>query len=181
LIAIGRPEEDMPPWGGAARLYVGDHWQSSFRELLDQAQLAVLFAGTTVNFQWELGQVFNHEPFVPIVLLVPVAGQQWKSFQSSFATATGIDLPEAVNGARLIYFPARDQPIPFADTGDEDDRLLTVENPYLGALTRVVELIQPGSAAPWTKKAHEYRSSRILGSAIGILIILLILAIACSG
>ena len=118
----------MPPWGGQARLYVDDDWQSSFRELLDQAQLAVLFAGTTENFQWELGQVFHHEPFVPTVLMVPFAGQQWKSFQSSFNASTGIELPESVNRARLIYFPARDQPIPFADTGDENDRLLTLDN-----------------------------------------------------
>lgn len=139
LVAIGRPAEDMPPWGGAARLYVGDDWQSRFRELLDQAQLAVLFAGTSGNFQWELGQVFHHEPFVPTILLLP-AGQHWKSkasLLSSFTAATGVELPEGVNTARLIYFPARTQPIPFADTGDRDDRLLTVYNPYLGALTRV--------------------------------------------
>ncbi|MGC1363210.1 MAG: hypothetical protein WA419_13740 [Silvibacterium sp.] len=175
LVAIGHPGEDMPPWGGAARLYVGDDWQSHFRKLLDQAQLAVLFAGTTGNFQWELEQVFHHEPFVPTVLLVPFAGQRWKSFQSSFTATTGIELPEAGNKARLVYFPARDEPIPFADTGDEDDRLLTVDNPYLGALTRVVELIQPGSAAPWIKKAHENRSAKIFGTVIGILITLLLL------
>ena len=181
LVAIGRPEEGMPPWGGAARLYVGDDWQSHFLKLLDQAQLAVLFAGTTGNFQWELGQVFHHEPFVPTVLLLPFAGQQWISFQSSFAAATGIELPEGVNRARLIYFPARDQPIPFASTGDKDDRLLTVDNPYLGVLTRVMELIQPGSAAPWIEKARGNERAKFIGIAIGVLITLFILtAKACS-
>jgi hypothetical protein len=183
LVAIGRPGEDMPPWGGAARQYVGDDWQSIFRVLLDRAQLAVLFAGTTGNFQWELGQVFHHEPFVPTILLLP-AGQHWKSkasLRSSFTAATGIELPEGVNTARLIYFPARAQPIPFADTGDRDDRLLTVYNPYLGALTRVMELIQPGSAAPWIKKAHANERAKILGIATGVLITLLILTAKASG
>jgi hypothetical protein len=180
VVAIGRPGEDVPPLGGAARLYAGTDWHSTFRELLDQAQLAVLFAGVTDNFQWEQGQVFDHEPFVPTVLLVPFAGKQWRSIRSNFTASTGIVLPEAQKTVRLIYFPARDQPMLFADTDDRDDKLLRVQNPYLGALTRVVELIRPGSAAPWIKKAHENQQARIIGIAGGVLITLLILiAKAC--
>jgi hypothetical protein len=192
LIAIGRPGEDMPPYG-AARLYAGPEdflyrsskvqllglcggdWQSKVRELLDQAQLAVLYAGTTENFQWELGQVFHHEPFVPTVMLVPFAEQQWESFRNSFTAATGINLPKTEMRLRLIYFPERDQPIPFTDKDDEDDRLLTVDNPYLGALTRVMELIRPGSAAPWIEKAHANERAKILGLATGVLITLFVL------
>jgi hypothetical protein len=192
LVAIGRPGEDKPP-SGAARLYVGPEdslyrsskvqllglcggdWQSKVRELLDQAQLAVLYAGTTDNFQWELGQVFHHEPFVPTVMLVPFAEQQWESFRNSFTATTGINLPKTEIRLRLIYFPERDHPIPFTDKDDEDDRLLTVDNPYLGALTRVMELIRPGSAAPWIEKAHANERAKILGLATGVLITLLVL------
>jgi hypothetical protein len=175
LVAIGRPEEDMPPWAGAARFYVaGDDWHSDFLGLLDRAQLVVLFAGTTENLRWELAQVFHREPFVPAVLLLPFFGQELKSFQASFTAATDVELPENLNRVRLIYFPAPDQPVPFADTKDEVDRLLTVDNPYLAALTRVVDLIQPGSAAPWIEKAYGNYWAKYIGIAIGIAITLLI-------
>ena len=178
LVAIGRPGEDMPPWGGAARLYAGDDWQSRFQELLDQAQLAVLFAGTSRNCLWELGQVFRHRPFVPAVLLLPARRQAWEAFRMLFPSATGLELPETGGTTRLIYFPTWDQPVQFADTEDGDDLLLKKHNPYLGALTRVVELIRPGSAAPWVKRARRDKSAEISGRVIGGLIAIIICVIA---
>jgi hypothetical protein len=176
LVAIGSPEESMPPWAGAARYYVaGDDWHSSVRSLLDQAQLVVIFAGVTEGLKWELGEVFRHEPFVPTVVLGPFFGEQTKSFQTGFQAATGIALPENINGSRLIYFPKRDEPTLFADTKDEDERMLTIDNPYLGALTRVIDVIQPGSGAPWIKKAYDNQMAKYIGIAIAVVIWIFIL------
>jgi hypothetical protein len=74
VVAIGRPEEEMPEVG-AARIYVGDdHWQDLIVDLLsDRGALAVLQAGGTRGLQWELETVAAMLRPEQVLLFLPFA------------------------------------------------------------------------------------------------------------
>ena len=59
LIAIGKPDEKLPP-SGAARLYVGnDRWKDVVEQLVALAQFVILRVGQTEGFLWELQHVVS--------------------------------------------------------------------------------------------------------------------------
>jgi len=60
LVALGSPEDYLPPLG-AARKYAEDAtWQEDFDRLLTMAEAIVLRVGDSQNLQWELGQIKAH-------------------------------------------------------------------------------------------------------------------------
>ena len=79
VVAIGRPEEEMPEVG-AARIYVGDdNWQDLIKDLLsDRGALAVFQAGDTKSLRWELTLVAALLRPEQILMFLPF-GLHWSS------------------------------------------------------------------------------------------------------
>lgn len=74
VVAIGRPEEEMPEVG-AARIYVGDdHWQDLIADLLnDRDSLAVFQAGDTKGLRWELETIAAKLRPEQVLIFLPFA------------------------------------------------------------------------------------------------------------
>jgi hypothetical protein len=149
VIAIGRPKERIPP-AGAARLYVGDEWKDVVHDLLNRAQMVLMFAGRTPHFEWELRKVFQNETFAPTILILPFfrryRQRRVSAFVSMFFSATGIQVSPDLRRVRAIYFPSRSEAIEIKDKGTKDERALNALNPFLGAIAQIMELSRPG----WT-------------------------------
>src|SRR5205814_1123904 len=81
VVAIGRPEEEMPEVG-AARIYVGDdHWQDLIKDLLsDRGALAVFQAGGTKGLRWELETIAAMLQPEQILMFLPF-GLHWSSYR----------------------------------------------------------------------------------------------------
>jgi hypothetical protein len=116
VVAIGRPEENLPP-SGAIRLYVDDdHWQAKVAELIERSRLIVIQAkGRSQGMFWELDHVFKRVPFKPVMLAFPFQHvlsprERYVDFRESLQKITGIQLPYET--AQYIYFPSPDTPIP---------------------------------------------------------------------
>jgi hypothetical protein len=145
VIAIGRPGERVPPMG-AARVYVGNEWRDVVHSHLQNAQLVLLFAGTTPNFTWEITKVFRNEPFVPILLMLPFfenySKQKLVRFVTMFNAASGLTLPDDLSPYHAAYFSSPTEMMLIEEYGvDEMD--LNYINPFLGSIVRVAELTRP--------------------------------------
>lgn len=180
VVAIGRPGERHSPRGTLARrVYAEDEWQPLFHELLDKAGYVVLFAGTTSNFQWEMEQVFKHDPFVPTILLLPFFQHPpWSSkrredimaFVETFRRCSGL-IPQDPQSNRVIFFPTRDRPIAFGKGEGAQFRALDYLNPYLPALVELLETIDPELALPFRKVASAFPVSLAIAAVIWIFLI----------
>lgn len=81
LVAIGRPGEELP-FFGAARVYVGqDDWQKRVRELLSNAPMVILRAGSTAGLWWEVEQCAKYVMPRRLVVLVPLKRLDYEEFR----------------------------------------------------------------------------------------------------
>jgi hypothetical protein len=70
LVAIGRPNEELPYYG-AARTYVGEaDWQARVTRLLSQAPLVMVRAGTTPGLWWEVQECVKRVSPEKLVVLI---------------------------------------------------------------------------------------------------------------
>jgi GYF domain 2 len=113
VVAIGRPDEEMPEVG-AARIYVGDdHWKDLVLDLLyDRGALAVLQAGGTKGLQWELHEVGTMMQPEQILMFLPF-GLHWarstrdSSYAKFLSVADGsfpAKLPETLDDGVFFYY-----------------------------------------------------------------------------
>jgi len=58
-IAIGIPDEQLPPLGMARMKLPEEEWQAKVQELLSRAQVVILRAGHTKKFLWEVEQAIK--------------------------------------------------------------------------------------------------------------------------
>lgn len=197
VVAIGSPGEIEPPRGGAKRLYAAEDWHLLFAELLNRAQLVVILAGTTVNLQWEIEQVFQHEPFVPTILLFPLhdpvtsatrrlfrrgkqdnSPEQAPAFRDTFRQISGLDLPETLKSTRVAYFKIRDAADFIEDGKQHWETLASKSDPYRIALTRALEATHPGISVPYIQEARLAYITRWVG--LAILLVIAILRYSCA-
>jgi hypothetical protein len=116
FIAIGRPGDTLPPFGGASRFYVEDeNWRQVVADLLDRAALVVLRAGKTEGLSWEVSQCRARLSTGKLAILVPSDKSEYLSFgQSVLKAGLKMDLPDypaktmarfkASNLAGILYF-----------------------------------------------------------------------------
>lgn len=93
LVAIGRPGEPLPP-AGAPRVYVGNDWQRTVRELLDRAQLVLVGAGRGDGLRWELELVSATVDPRRVVVLLPFDTWEYDHFRSGVADLFPHPLPD---------------------------------------------------------------------------------------
>jgi hypothetical protein len=146
VVAIGRPGERIPPVG-AARVYVGDEWRDVVRDYMARSQLILMFAGTTPNFAWEIGEVFRTAPFVPTVMLLPFfrrhRQKEVDQFVELFSEASGLAIPNDLRKVRALYFSSPTDLLIIKDEGTESEKQFNRFNPFLSPLVRIFERDRP--------------------------------------
>ncbi|ANZ40852.1 hypothetical protein BBK82_37580 [Lentzea guizhouensis] len=93
LVAIGRPGEPLPP-AGAPRVYVGDDWQQTVRELLHRSRLVLIGAGRGEGLRWELELVTVTVDPRRVVVLLPFGNWEYDHFRSEVAGLFPHPLPD---------------------------------------------------------------------------------------
>jgi hypothetical protein len=160
IVAVGKPGETIPPVG-AARLYLGDEWRDVVRDYMKRSQLVILFAGSTRHFAWEIGQLFQQDPFVPVLLFLPFFKHYRQNevdrFTAMFYDASDLAVPSDLRKVRGIYFPDRSTVVPFIDNDDDDEKLLNGYNPFLGVAAQFMEQTRTGWGQAYIESAKEER------------------------
>jgi len=154
FVAIGDPREALPDLG-ADRIYVreGD-WQKRVQELLRDACLVVLRAGTTENFWWEFQTVKVHVAPERVLLLVSTAGASYETFRARAAEVLPSPLPELARRKRL----GRLRAIIAFDKGWHSQEIPIVRSfrradftaPFVGPLKLTLKPIYERLGVPWT-------------------------------
>lgn len=93
VVAIGRPNEQLPELG-AARLYAGaDEWQATVTTLMGLAALVVVRGASTPGLQWELEQVLGRMPLQKLLLLIPFGIDDYQQFRAELEPNLPCELP----------------------------------------------------------------------------------------
>ena len=176
VVAIGRPKEQMPPLG-AARMYLGDKWKDVVHDYMKRSQLILMFAGTTTHFEWELQKVFQNNPFVPTILILPFFQRYRQSevdrFVDIFETATGLHLSKDLRRTRAAFFPLATEIVEIHDLKTPDERVLNEMNPFLEPIAQIMELSRPGWTNEYLGIARDNHRSNwrwIFGGAAAVLL-----------
>jgi tetratricopeptide (TPR) repeat protein len=107
VIALGKPEEKLPPLG-AARHYAGDtDWQELILDWFSKAALVVLRIGETEGVWWELEQALRFVQPERLLLLVPAKRDEYKKFRDQVRLIARQDLPEFDSGLPGLTAPSR--------------------------------------------------------------------------
>jgi hypothetical protein len=70
-VAAGSPEEKLPPVGMARFYYPNDEWESKILQLMKEANLVIMRAGTTDGFWRELEMSVEHLDPRKVMILLP--------------------------------------------------------------------------------------------------------------
>jgi hypothetical protein len=112
LIAIGRPEDELPEVG-AARMYVGDlDWQDVVLDLLPKCSAILVQGGETPGLLWELSVVASKVPPERVILLMPFARRlgtnhreaAYTGFLNWASSCMPCRLPDRIGDTYFLYF-----------------------------------------------------------------------------
>jgi hypothetical protein len=127
-IAVGRPGAKLPGTG-AARLYIADsQWQQRVTDLLHQARLVIVRAGTSEGLQWEIDTVMNNIKPQQLLVILPISRKDYQIFRE-LIHQHGINFPEKIPKAMLVTFEKNWQPVFLKGDGKLEDTLI----PYFTA------------------------------------------------
>jgi uncharacterized RDD family membrane protein YckC len=94
LVAIGRPNEELPTLG-AARMYLADdQWQARVLDMIARSSIILMRAGMTQGFWWEVEQVVRHNRPDRLVWLVPYSENNFRTFAQRVNAILPKPLPE---------------------------------------------------------------------------------------
>jgi hypothetical protein len=119
VIAIGRPNENMPEIG-SSRLYIEDHeWQEKVSKLIEKATLVLIRPSNSEGLIWELEYCFKYEYYEKLILSTKVGNMdskavrkaRYNTFRKRFSNLTNIDLPEYRITTNYIAFDELKRPI----------------------------------------------------------------------
>jgi tetratricopeptide (TPR) repeat protein len=102
FIALGRPTERLPQVG-AARIYVShDEWQDRVTQLMSQARLVVLRAGTTAGLWWEVKTAVEVAGPEKLLFVMPFTKKQYATFRRTAKQFLPCCLPDYTGGYTII-------------------------------------------------------------------------------
>jgi hypothetical protein len=144
-------------------MYLGDEWKDVVHDLMKRSQLILMFAGNTPHFAWELQRVFQNDPFVPTILVLPFF-QRYRQrevdlFVSMFEATTGLHLSKDLRKTRAAFFPHAAEIVEIHELNTSDERALNELNPFLGPIAQIMELGRPGWTDGYIEFARENRQS----------------------
>jgi hypothetical protein len=71
LVAVGRPDERLPPLGAVRLYFPSDTWRSAVAQLMDQSRLVVIRLGEGQQLWWEFDHAVRHLPPGKVLALLP--------------------------------------------------------------------------------------------------------------
>ena len=116
IVAVGRPDEELPPSSRIARAYLtDDQWQDRVSDLIGRARLVVTQIGTSEGLVWELIQAVHL--LRPDQLLVCLGGRRhtdvrYQQFREQTSPIFPRGLPDQIRGSGFITFGPDWTPIP---------------------------------------------------------------------
>lgn len=138
VIALGRPNEILPPLG-AARFYVShERWQTVVAEIARISQLVIWTTGSTEGLRWEINHLLENISPEKLVLWVhPQMSEfpggmladdwhaekqnEWTEFLRAFGPLFPHPLPARLNDMEFICFDKDFVPIPVCPTYVDSD------------------------------------------------------------
>jgi hypothetical protein len=135
VIAIGRPNERLPPLG-AKRFYVSDQlWKEKVSDVVEVSQLVLWATGTTPGLRWEIEHLVNmRTPEKLIVWPHPRAlrlgtaerEREWVRFLDMMGSVFPKPLPRRLRDTHFIYFDKLFNPVEVGSQGIFGNPLLAV-------------------------------------------------------
>ncbi|MFI9835105.1 hypothetical protein ACIHIX_46410 [Streptomyces sp. NPDC051913] len=71
VVAVGRPDERLPPMGAVRLYFPSDTWQSAVAQLMEQSRLVVIRLGEGEQLWWEFDHAVRHVPPQKVLALLP--------------------------------------------------------------------------------------------------------------
>jgi hypothetical protein len=135
VIAIGRPNERLPPLG-AKRFYVSHElWKEKVSDVVKVSQLVLWATGTTPGLRWEIEHLVGmRTPEKLIIWPHPRAlrlraaerEQEWVRFLDMMGSVFPKPLPRRLRDTRFIYFDKLFNPVEVGSQGIFGNPLLAV-------------------------------------------------------
>jgi hypothetical protein len=133
VVAVGRPDEELPPTSGIAREYLADReWQDRVVDLIGRAQLIIIRTGASQGLTWELTQVVRlvrpdqlliwpdrGAGFPRWQLVGEQANLRYQQFRAQFGRLFPKGLPAEIRYSVFIAFGSDWTPIPSREVKDK--------------------------------------------------------------
>jgi hypothetical protein len=186
FVAIGDPRESLPDLG-AARIYVRDgQWQQRVEDLLSNAGLVILRAGTSEGFWWEFQKVRAFVRPERLLLLISSGDSSYDEFRKRAAEILPHLLPD-LRGGRGKRLLGHVQAAIVFDANWQAQVLPTVRSfarssftaPHVARLKLTLKPIYQRLAVPWSAPPLAIRKLAVLAicGIVGALAALLWLAL----
>lgn len=121
-IAIGEPGEKLPPLGAARAYLQNEDWQTTVRQLMDEAALLVIVLGATEGLDWEFRTAIEsvNKQDSLIVMVPPLKRSAleftWRRFATAHTDLIGRDFPREAPKEKVLAFTFRNR-VPIMITG----------------------------------------------------------------
>jgi hypothetical protein len=135
VIAIGRPNERLPPLG-AKRFYVSNElWKEKVSDVVKVSQLVLWATGTTPGLRWEIEHLVNMRTPEKLILWphpralrlrAAEREQEWVRFLDMTGSVFPKPLPRRLRNTRFIYFDKLFNPVEVGSQGIFGNPLLAV-------------------------------------------------------
>jgi hypothetical protein len=135
VIAIGRPNERLPPLG-AKRFYVSNElWKGKVSDVVKVSQLVLWATGTTPGLRWEIEHLVNMRTPEKLILWphpralrlrAAEREQEWVRFLDMTGSVFPKPLPRRLRNTRFIYFDKLFNPVEVGSQGIFGNPLLAV-------------------------------------------------------
>jgi hypothetical protein len=176
LVAVGRPEEQLPLGSGAQRIYIPrDGWEPIVSELIDSARLIILGAGPGKGTVWEYVEVMRRRDPSRLLILVTDRDAYRRFKASSIAEVEGVllelqsrhgsswqapilpDLPSPARPrspatyfflAMLFFSPGWEPHLTFFDRSALQGSQREADHHFMKTLAPVIAHVRGGAGAP---------------------------------
>ena len=103
-VALGKPGEELPELGSSKMYVPNAAWQERVRTLIGTSRLIVFQAGRTEGLRWELNELVKTVNPVMLLVILPVATDDYASFIQWANTVLPTPLPSEYPSSRLVVF-----------------------------------------------------------------------------
>lgn len=123
VVAVGRPNERLPPIGAARFYTTDDNWHQKVTELVSAAKYIVWVTGATKGLAWELSFILRSFPTQKLIVvahpqLLPLPESQrqeeWARFLEVLGALFPKPMPRTLGNVHLLHFDHDGQPRPIS-------------------------------------------------------------------
>jgi hypothetical protein len=111
-VAVGRPDEELPPLGAARRYCAGTEWHDVVSTLMDESSLIIVGMGRSRGLAWEIDQIFRKDLLEKTVFVMPPGGVRDRPLLEQMLQQLGVEHPPRLapaQGVLTLSFPEPDR------------------------------------------------------------------------